>query len=307
MLSGFRRNTLTRCPGNRQQASKLIFERRLFDMQAWVIDSNMLQSDELRDYLHSSAHNFAVLPDLAWYEIYKQETLDGLRYGLSVVGEHPDQAILLRSGHHIAQLHPDVAEDVSHMVWERPLGDIRHSAYLVRSDAPLDTEAQGQLGALWAWARTLRPSLIEGAVDLVESFPEMQMQLFDRREIRIIRTSGKYTEQMIVKIFGAAIQIWETLAQGYELSTEGLSEEAISRTYLFRVGLGLIMYLLWWIRGGSQRIVRIDRASNDFVDLSFAVYATYFDGLMSRDDKALWVHQNLVSAIASFRNHYSAD
>lgn len=275
-------------------------------MQAWVIDSNMLQSDELRQYLRSSSDNLAVLPDFAWYEMYKQESLDGVRHGLSVVGDHPDQTILLQSGDHIARLDPEVAEDLGRLIWEGPSGDIRHFVSLVRSDAPLDADAQAQLGALWAWARTMKPSLIEGAVDFVGSFPEMQAQLFDRGEIRIIRTGGKYTGQMIVTIFSAAIQIWETLAKEYELPREGFSEEEISRTYLFRFALGLIMYLLWWIRGGSQTVVRIDRASNDFIDLSFAVYATYFDGFLTRDEKASWVHQNLVAAIVSFRDHYSA-
>lgn len=275
-------------------------------MQAWVIDSNMLQSDELRQYLRSCAENLAVLPDFAWYEIYKQESLDGVRHGLSVVGDYPDQTILLRPGGHIARLDPEVAEDLGRLIWDGSPGDIRHFVSLVRSDAPLDADAQAQLDALWTWARTMKPSLIEGAVDFVESFPEMQAQLFDRSEIRIIRTGGKFTGQMIVTIFSAAIQIWETLAKEYELPREGLTEEEISRTYLFRFGLGLIMYLLWWIRGGSQAIVRIDRASNDFIDLSFTVYATYFDGFLTRDDKASWVHQNLVAAIVSFRDLYSA-
>lgn len=271
-----------------------------------MIDSNMLQSDELRQYLRSRADNLAVLPDFAWYEIYKQESLDGVRHGLSVVGDHPDQTILLRAGNHIARLDPEVAEDRSRLIWDGPPGDIRHFVSLVRSDAPLDADAQAQLDALWVWARTMKPLLIEGAVDFVESFPEMQAQLFDRDEIRIIRTGGKYTERMIVTIFNAAIQIWEILAKEYELLRVGLSEEEISRTYLFRFGLGLIMYLLWWIRGGSQTVIRIDRASNDFIDLSFAVYATYFDGLLTRDDKALWAHHNLVAAIVSFRNYFSA-
>lgn len=266
-------------------------------MQAWVVDSNMLQSDELRHHLCSDADNLAVLPDFAWYEIYKQEALDGVRYGLSVVGDHPDQTVLLRPGAHIARLDPKVAQDVGRLIWDGPSGDIRDFVSLIRSEAPLDADAQAQQHALWGWARALKPSLIDGAVDFVESFPEMQEQMFDRGEIRIIRTDGKYTEQMIVTIFDAAIQICETLAREYELSREGLSEDEISRTYLFRFGLGLIISLLWWIREGSQSVVRIDRASNDFIDLSFAVYATYFDGLLSKDKKALWVHKNLVTTI----------
>lgn len=274
-------------------------------MQAWVIDSNMLQSDELRQYLRSSASNLAVLTDFAWYEIYKQESLDGIRHGLSVVDDHPDQTILFKSSNHIARLDPKVAEDLDCLILDGPLGDIRHFVSLVRSDDALESDARATLEALWGWARTMKPSLIEGALDFVESFPEMQAQMFDRGEIRIIRSRGKYSDQMIFTIFGAAIQIWEILAEVYGLPIKGLSEVEISQTNLFRFGLGLIMYLLWWIQGGSQATIRIDRASNDFIDLSFAAHATYFDGLLTRDNKALWVHQNLISAIVSFRDQYS--
>lgn len=83
-------------------------------MQAWVIDSKMLQSVELRQHFRCSP-------------IYKQESLDGVRHGLSVVGGHPDQTIRLQSGDYVARLYPEVAEDFGRLTWAGPSGDIRHS------------------------------------------------------------------------------------------------------------------------------------------------------------------------------------
>lgn len=276
-------------------------------MKAYVIDSNMLQSDELRRYFTQESGNLAILPDFAWYELYKQQSLEGLRLGLSVVGDHPEQVILLRSGGHISRLDPAVAEDLNRLVFDGPEGEIGELVRLVRSDEPMDDLAAARLTSLWDWARTLQPSLIEGATDIAVSFPEMQEQMFNHKEIRTIRTAGKYTEQMILTIFGAALQIWETLAGHYEIEWEGLDETVVCRAYLFRYALGIVINLLWWIRGGSQAVVRMDRMSNDLIDLGFAAYATYFDGLFTRDEKAAWVHANLVAAITSFRDIYSAD
>ncbi|WP_245294468.1 hypothetical protein [Rhizobium aegyptiacum] len=89
-------------------------------MKAYVIDSNMLQSDELRRYFKQESGNLAILPDFAWYELYKQQSLEGLRLGLSVVGDHPEQVILLRSGGHISRLDPAVAEDLNRLVFDGP-------------------------------------------------------------------------------------------------------------------------------------------------------------------------------------------
>ncbi|MGO4352590.1 hypothetical protein AB4Z25_11715 [Rhizobium sp. RAF36] len=276
-------------------------------MKAYVIDSNMLQSDELRRYLKQEKRNLAILPDFAWYELYKQQSLEGLRLGLSVVGDHPEQVILLRSGGHISRLDPAVAEDLNRLVFDGPEGEISELVRLVRSDEPVKDLAAAQLNWLWDWARNLQPSLIEGAADIAVSFPEMQEQMFNRQEVRIIRRAGKYTEKMVLTIFGAALQIWETLAGHYEIEWEGLDETVVCRAYLFRYALGIVINLLWWIRGGSQAVVRMDRMSNDLIDLGFAVYATYFDGLFTRDEKAAWVHANLVAAITTFRDIHSTD
>lgn len=276
-------------------------------MKAYVIDSNMLQSDDLRRYLKQENGNLAILPDFVWYELYKQQSLEGLRLGLSVVGDYPEQVILLRSGGHISRLDPTVAEDLNRLVFDRSEGEIGELVRLVRSVEPMSDLAAAQLNSLWNWARTLQPSLIEGATDIAVSFPEMQEQMFNHKEIRIIRTAGKYTDEMVFTIFGAALQIWEILADHYEIEWEGLDEAVVCRAYLFRYALGIVINLLWWIRGGSQAVVRMDRMSNDLIDLSCAVYATYFDGFFTFDEKATWVHSNLVAAITSFRDICSAD
>ncbi|MNS01482.1 hypothetical protein D3C72_327650 [compost metagenome] len=269
-------------------------------MPGYVIDSNMLQSDELRRYLGRGREHLAVLPDFVWYELYKQESMEGLRLGLSVLGDYPDQVILLQPAGYISRLNPAVAGEVERLIMNDSPGDITELVRVVRSEGPVDETAAAQLRIYWSWARTLRPSLIEGASDIAQSYPEMQEQMFDEKQIRIIRTNGKYSEEMFATIFGAAFQLWETFAAEHQIEWEGLDEAVVSRAYLFRFSLGLIINLLWWIRGGSQPVVRMDRLSNDMIDLSFAVYATYFDGFFTRDVKAGWVHANLIAAIAGF-------
>jgi len=275
-------------------------------MYAYVIDSNMLQSEDLRRLL-AEGDNLAVLPDFAWYELHKQESIEGLRLGLSVIGDYPERVVLLRSGGEIAVLEPVVADELERLILDGPLGDIGETVRVARSSEPLDVAATAELHRLWAWARAWRPSLIEGASDIAISFPEMEEQMFNRNEIRIIRTNGRYTPDMLGSIFGAAEQIWENLATGYGIKWQGLDQSVVSRAYLFRFALGIVINLLWWIRGGSQAIVRLDRMSNDLIDLSFAVYGTYFDGFITRDDKARWVHANLVRAISSYRDLHEED
>lgn len=49
-----------------------------------VVDSNFLQSDELRDYLSKSAGNYVVLTDYAAMEAYKGDTLDTIYRSMEI-------------------------------------------------------------------------------------------------------------------------------------------------------------------------------------------------------------------------------
>lgn len=139
--------------------------------------------------------------------------------------------------------------------------------------------------------------MLEGAEDVLVALPEMAEQMFTPQHLRIIRTNVRYTPEMFSSIFGAADQIWETLSGRNAESTLTEPEEFRTRGYLYRYSLAIVIHLLWWIRNGSQPQTRLDRASNDFIDLSFAVYGTYYDGLMTSDKKAAWMYQNLCLAL----------
>ena len=71
--------------------------------------------------------------------------------------------------------------------------------------------------------------------------------------------------------------------------------------FLFRHSVCAFVWSLDWISQGGADNVRADRLRNDLVDVIFATYATYFDGLLSKDEKALRVYKQarfIVTAIS---------
>jgi len=262
-----------------------------------VIDSSKLQSSELREFLGASITNVAVLPDFAWFELYKQESVQAILAFLSVISDFPDQIIVLKSGLEITRLNPVLPSeidaiahpDVPHLI--RGMFEVMNGS---QRDHPTVLE---QLRTRWGTAATNIAGMHGAAMDIVESLPEMSEQMFSKHEIGIIRTDGRYTDEMFAKIFGAAEQIWETLAEGNGVPWRSMSREHIGGAYLFRYALAIVIYLLWWIRSGSPNLERLDRVRNDLIDLSFAVYGTYFDGFLTADRKAEWMFQNLSRAL----------
>ncbi|MET2829788.1 hypothetical protein [Mesorhizobium shangrilense] len=266
-----------------------------------IIDSSKLQSAELREFLSANAANLAVLPDFVWFEVYKQETVDAVVALLSVIGDFPEQIIVLKSGGEIARLNLGPPSEIAVMEHQGVAPLIREMADIMNGPRRGDPIVLQQLRNLWSSAAVSLDAMHEGAIDIVASLPEMSEQMFSHHEIRIIRTNGRYTEEMFASIFGAAEQIWETLAEGYGLPWRSMLRHHTMRAYLFRYALGLVIHLLWWIRTGSPKLERIDRIRNDLIDLSFVVYGTYYDGFLTADRKAEWMFLNLSRALEAAR------
>src|SRR6187431_469760 len=70
-----------------------------------VIDSNRLQSTELREFLNQSTQNKAVLPDFAAMEAYKGNTLKSIFKSMEVVCEFPSQVVILKGSAKVCGLH----------------------------------------------------------------------------------------------------------------------------------------------------------------------------------------------------------
>lgn len=262
-----------------------------------VIDSCMLQSDELRRFLKLSETNFAILADVIWFELYKQESIDAIVSAFSVIGEFPEQLIVLRAGQEIAAIDPRMSNMTSTMQRSDVKQGIRGMIAVLNSRKRNEPSIRAQLERLWSHATGARLEMFEGAEDILASLPEMAEQMFTPEHHRIIRTNARYTPEMFSSIFGAADQIWETLS-GRDANSASREPDVFKhRGYLYRYSLAIVIYLLWWIKNGSQHQTRLDRVSNDFIDLSFVVYGTYYDGLMTSDKKAEWMHQNLCLAL----------
>ncbi|MCR6631503.1 MAG: hypothetical protein NVV74_16465 [Magnetospirillum sp.] len=265
-----------------------------------VIDSNIIQVKELDDFLSARSSNVAVIPIEIWFELYKQRCVDALRRGLEILGRYPDQVVVLRTTGDIMRLEPSHPNLVERMVLPDAGSLMRQMLISLSPEHSGEPEIQAQLKARWDAAALQNEGMLEGALDIVVSLPEMQAQMFSAAEVRIIRKKGRFTPEMFSSIFGAAEQLWEALSEAMELPQHQDSTFRAS-SLQFRIALGIVIYLLWWISKGSQSRRKIEAARNDVIDLFLAAQACYFDGFLTQDAKALWIHDNLKGALEAYR------
>jgi hypothetical protein len=53
---------------------------------------------------------------------------------------------------------------------------------------------------------------------------------------------------------------------------------------------------------GGPKVVKAEKIRNDLVDGNFATFATYFDGLLSMDEKARRIYQQAAIVLESITN-----
>lgn len=263
-----------------------------------VVDSNMLQSPVLRDFLTASACNIAVLPDYVWFEVCKTQSLAGLSAAFSVIGDFPDQVTVLRSWAEVAKIDAMCPELVDRMQVENMPAGVRLMAGELAALGGDEAAVSGALRERWAGAAWQAADMLLGADDIAVSLPEIA-EIFTSAEIRICRVNGRYTDEMFAKIYGVADQHYEGSTERYGAVIRPPRSQARYDSYLYRQGLVTMIYALWWIRGGSRPPKRLDRVRNDIIDMQFAVYGTYFSGLLTEDQKAGWLYENLRRALKS--------
>ncbi|MFL9840463.1 hypothetical protein ABS767_05755 [Sphingomonas sp. ST-64] len=260
-----------------------------------VIDSNMMQSAELFEYLSDGA-NVAVLPDYVWAECYKQQSLVAVQSFLSVVRYFPDQIAVLRSGKQIAGFDPRTTRFPKAFELENVPTDLRAMETAVDQATAGAAAVLAQLREQWDAATATMDDMLQGAEeDILPSLPELA-SMFTADELGRCRRKEKYTPAMTEKVFGTAFGIYEHLVE-IDPRVPLLPPRHAVETFYYRFALGAMLHCIWWIRNGSQSISKTERLRNDYVDLGLASCATYYDGFMTNDTKAAWLHNELANAL----------
>lgn len=252
-----------------------------------VVDSNFLASPELDAYLKASAENFVVVTDYIWMEAYKARSIPVLRKSLSIIGKFSEQTIFLRGTKYVSGLDyrsPGVAR---RMEWRRVrkdfketirklenLHDDRHSASFPSNELVVAAEAH------------LDGKMLKSIEGFTPVFRDIS-NLFLSDEISWIRSGKAITVPIAKKIFWIAGDLSRGMMAGQPGRIRGLSRKSEVNSFSFRYALSNVLYLVQWIRHGSPMTVADSKLRNDQVDIILGVYGSYFNGVMSHDQKML--------------------
>lgn len=249
----------------------------------------MLRHPLLREYLSKSEKNFAVLPDYAAMEAYKGDTLVTIYNSMELLSEFPSQVIVLKTtgvvcglkgrGSGIQKRLIDESQSREFGLYCRMLASAKngHLGYQ-RQLLDKGKDATKQLERMLDDAATLP----EGISDIANSYT--------KEERAILRTGGQYTDAMIARLMKSVVRMTVQLLEGHPNVRRWPDQKELLNLFIFRTSLCAYLLALDWISVGGAAGVKTERLRNDIVDVNFAAYATYFDGLLSNDEKVQRMH-----------------
>lgn len=253
-----------------------------------IIDANFFQDPSLEDYLSSDKGNIVVFTDTACMEAYKGNAIKNISKSIEIVSKFPDQVIVLKGTREVANL--IVSPSASYLLedpeqtrgFKRFCQDVQRA---VGGDEVLAAKIRrkGQLASNHFDLMREEASIVAKAIEGIgRSFhPEHLMAL----------KRGNLVNEVIEKIFNEILLIAAFLFLFHPDDLELPKAPQVRNSYVFRFAVSSYLLALQWISDGGPRNVRAEKMRNDVVDMSYVAYASFFDGLLTRDKKMQQIYE----------------
>jgi hypothetical protein len=198
------------------------------------VDSNRLQSDELRAFLRSSNENTAVITDFAAMEAYKGDTLASIYKSMQVVADYPSQVLILKGSATVCGLsgrrkglQRRLADEAQTRGFPDYIKALRlgqaGSAHIEQQLLEHGRSAQAHYDKMLGDAEAMKPAF------------EALAKAYSKDERAIIREGRPYTAEMIGKLGQTLIEISGTVFNESLLARRTPTYKDLPNTFLFLI------------------------------------------------------------------------
>lgn len=243
-----------------------------------VVDSNFLQTEELRSFLSASPFHLAVLTEFAAMEAYKNDALRSVPLSMSVLLDFPRQIVVLKGAEITSALTSPVSNPQIRLIDQEQTTFFPAYCRALKL-ADLDPRIRARMVALGKQADTNMARMIEQASIVTSSIPGM-LSIFSDSDRRALRSDEPLPRTTQDKLGAQVLQLTAHLLRRAGV-TEAPSFDALLDTWIFRQTFCIYIWMLRTMDGVVPS--NPGRIRNDIIDATYAAYATMFDGLLSKD------------------------
>jgi hypothetical protein len=115
---------------------------------------------------------------------------------------------------------------------------------------------------------------------------DLVAKLYSPTELKILRRRERHTPQTREKLIENVMLLGKELFKGEPNLTETPTLPEARDMFIFRDAICSYVSILNRIEDGGAGKTKPEKLRNDVVDINFATFGTYFDGLLTADQKA---------------------
>lgn len=247
-----------------------------------VIDSNALQTEELRAFLAKSKQNFAVLPDFSGMEAYKGDPLRTVYKSMAIVSDFPNQVIILKGSAKVCGLSGRRKGLQRRLIDEKQTAGFADHAQALRLAEAGNIRLQKQIRELGKFANEHLNKMRDEAESIRGSIEELGRR-FSKEERSQLRVGEKYPSELLDKVVRTVMELAALAFRDSQVVLRQPNYQELPNTFIFRVMFASFLHCIRRFSQGGFGELRSDKLRNDFVDMIFVAYGTFFDGVMSSD------------------------
>ena len=229
------------------------------------------------------------MTDYTCMEALKKEPRLTFPKSMEILARHPDQVLVLKGTNEICSL------SGRRSGLRRRMVSLEYTQHFKEFSSNYDKIAQGASDANIienAKAATDHFNIISvHASVMLESIKNIAETCFTMAELKIIAEKKSYTDNIVRKILTMATDLSSGLFRSHPSGIKFPKPDTALNTFIFRYCLAGIILIIRWIEGGRQLRTKTEKVVNDLVDLNFAAYATFFNGILTDDDKQAYIYQ----------------
>lgn len=255
-----------------------------------VVDAHFLREPALEAFFKASPNNRAVFSEYNCMECYKGNALKNIERSLQIASRFPRQVVILKGAPAIITLQTQRRTTSMDFIDHDQTRHFSQFCDAVRACVNGDVVLREQIEANGRAAEKQLSRIADDSRRFAQAVllqashldPEL-VRALRRRELPSGGTAAviKGALDLSVELF-AGLPVVKSLPPFHELPD----------SFVFRYSLMGQLLALRWIADGGIQMVKPNRLGNDLVDMSHAVYATYFDGLLTLEKKWLEIYQD---------------
>lgn len=247
-----------------------------------MIDSNQLQTEQLREFLQKSPSNIAVLPDFAAMEAYKGDPLKTIFKSMSVLSDFPKQVVILKGSAKVCGLSGRVKGLQRRLVDEAQTQDFPEYVRALRLAEAGNSKLHAQIRNLGELSNEHLEKMREAAEPIRGAVAVLGAN-YSKEERALLRSKEQYTPELIDKIFSTVLEMAANIFKDSPHVRKFPSYAELPNTFIFRATFATYLLGLRRFASGGLGELSAEKLRNDCVDMMFVAYGTYFDGIMSSD------------------------